>query len=397
MPRLPRIFIKGALYYITCRAESNQNIFQDEGDYAMFLDLLKKYKDQYNIKIFAYSLMPNHLHLLIEMLQQQDAQENDPTNTPQISEFMHNVNNSYTKYFNGRYDRKGHLFRERFKAAIVEKENNLSRMTAYVHLNPKKLNLVVELQDYAHSSYPLYLCHNDSNRQAKGMDLKGEIAEVMGLLENKDYNEFVSGMTQEVGEFIHKNLQRGGILGSDDFIAQVKAQIQNFQKKPAQEKKEVENKKYKFFVTVGGLAIVLMVGAGVVYFYVMNSKDGAAPAIQNTVIPAVQAIEWNQQEWDIKLIPITGGSEAVDTLNFKNGKFISAKLSSSGFVSSNYSVTIESNGKLIWETMQSSGESTASWHGELQENRMSGILSLRQKDLAAQDFSFISIGYRRRE
>ncbi|MFA5118421.1 MAG: transposase [Candidatus Omnitrophota bacterium] len=397
MPRLPRIFIKGALYYVTCRAESSQNIFQDEGDYAMFLDLLKKYKDQYNIKIFAYSLMPNHLHLLVEMLQQDESLENDPSNTPQISEFMHNVNNSYTKYFNGRYNRKGHLFRERFKAAIVEKENNLARMTAYIHLNPKKLNLVVELQDSLHSSYPMYLCHNDPDRQAKGMNLKDEIAEVMGLIDNKDYAEFVSGMTQEVGDLIHKNLHRGGILGTDDFIKQVKAQIQNFQKKSVQEKKETGNKKYKFLVTAGGLAVVLMVGAGVVYFYVVNNKDGTPPAIQNAPIPAVQAIEWNKQEWDVKLIPLSGGNEAVDTLNFKNGKFVSAKLNSSGFVSSNYSVTVESNGKLIWETMQSSGESTASWHGELQENRMSGILSLRQKGLAPQDFSFISTGYRRRE
>ncbi len=230
MPRLPRIYIKGALYYVTCRSESNQEIFKDEGDYQMFLELLKKYKEQYGIKIFAYSLMPNHLHLLIEMAKEIKPQEGEAVKSQEISDFMHNLNNSYTKYFNGRYQRKGHLFRERFKAAIVEKQGQLLNLTAYVHLNPEKLNMVIEAKDYPHSSYSLYLYNKDLTK-TKGLDLSQEIAEVTSLLQNKDYAEFVSGMTDNVRSLLHKSLQRGGVLGSEEFIKQVKSQIADYKTK----------------------------------------------------------------------------------------------------------------------------------------------------------------------
>ena len=54
MPRLPRIYVKGVLYYITCRGVHRERIFRQEGDYKMFLDLLQKYQQQYGIKMFSY-------------------------------------------------------------------------------------------------------------------------------------------------------------------------------------------------------------------------------------------------------------------------------------------------------------------------------------------------------
>ena len=100
----------------------------------MYFGLIKKYREQYQAQVYAYSLMPSHLHLLLEV---------DEKTT--ISTIMHNINSSYTKYYNGRYERKGHLFRERFKAALVEKDPKvLLNLTAYIHLNPKKLEILNE-------------------------------------------------------------------------------------------------------------------------------------------------------------------------------------------------------------------------------------------------------------
>ena len=147
MPRLPRIYIKETLYYITCRGIHNQNIFKDQEDYRMFLELLKKYQQQYGIRLFSFVLLPDHLHLLLEVT----GEDND------ISGFMHSLNNTYTKYFNGRYERKGHLFQGRFKAALVEKEPNLTTLTAYMHLNPKRLHLANDPKDYPYSSCGYYL------------------------------------------------------------------------------------------------------------------------------------------------------------------------------------------------------------------------------------------------
>ena len=64
----------------------------------MYLDLIKKYKDQYGFKIFSYILMPNQLSLLLELKEETT-----------ISVIMHDLTSSYTKYYNSRYNRKGHL------------------------------------------------------------------------------------------------------------------------------------------------------------------------------------------------------------------------------------------------------------------------------------------------
>jgi len=67
MPRLPRVNIEGALYYITCRGIDNQSIFLSEEDYLAYLGLLAKYRKEYGFKLFSFVLLPNHLHLLIEI------------------------------------------------------------------------------------------------------------------------------------------------------------------------------------------------------------------------------------------------------------------------------------------------------------------------------------------
>jgi len=392
MPRLPRIYIEGAVYFITCRGENEQNIFNDEKDYLMFLELLKKYKDQYDIKIFGFVLMPNHLHLLIEM------KANLPDGSAikksqEISEFMHSLNNAYTKYFNSRYGRKGHLFRERFKAALVEKENYLLKMTVYMHLNPEKLNLIPDSRNYPYSSYPSYL--NQEIPGPTGINLKEEIREVFKLLGGKCYEEFVKEMTQEETEFLHRKLQRGGIVGSDEFERRVRSEIQAYQSQPQGQGQGVSGARYKLFVVSGSLLLVFafsMIGA---YFYFTN-KSLKLKSVKMEFQGITKPEELDNTQWQVRLIPAGGGEEIIDTLSFLGGKFISAKLSSSGFSHSNCSITQESDGRIVWETMQSVGTGTASWHGEIEQGNMKGILSLREEGKPAQDFSFVSIQYKRK-
>jgi len=99
MPRLPRIQIEGAIYYVTSKGLAGQNVFKEEPDYEMYLNLIKKYKGQYKFRLFSYCLAPDQLHLLIET--REDAT---------LSEIMHDLNSMYTKYFNSRYGRSGPLF-----------------------------------------------------------------------------------------------------------------------------------------------------------------------------------------------------------------------------------------------------------------------------------------------
>lgn len=195
----------------------------------MFLDLIKRYQEQYGIKVFAFCLLPDHLHLLVEMEKDVNSQsQEENTSFQNISDFMQGLNNNYTKYFNGRYDRKGHLFRERFKSALIEKDTSLLKMTAYLHLNPQRLDSAQEAKDYPYSSYQMYLYNNSASEQDLTF-MRASIQEALSLLNNKSYAEFVQDMSSEEGQIIHKKLQRGGILGSEDFIKEVRNQIQAYQ------------------------------------------------------------------------------------------------------------------------------------------------------------------------
>ena len=397
MPRLPRIYLKDALYFITCRAEHNESIFKDEGDYAMFLELLKKYQEQYGIKIFSFCLMPEHFHLLIELEKELSKDAAVQNNTQEISDFMRDLNNNYTKYFNGRYERKGHLFRERYKAAFIEKNPYLMKMTAYIHLNPEKLNLTKDAKDYPYSSYQYYLYNDLAEKNGMGF-MKAAIDEALNLLGNANYAEFVRGVSKEDGEYIHKKLQRGGILGSEEFVKRVKTEVEVYQ--AAGEGQKVEfatNNNFRMYFVSGSIFIILMAGLGGLYFVSVKSK-----AKNMSMVPAV-SVETNEladlrsSEWQVKMVATNSKAESADILSFVDGKFDSARMNELGYPSSNYSITVEDNNKIIWETMQTSPDGgVVSWRGEIAEGKMNGIASLRQTGKEPQDFSFISLKHRRR-
>ena len=92
MPRLPRVYVEGAIYYITCRAAQNEKLFREPGDYRMYMELLEKYRKEFEFKLFGFVLLPTHLHLLIE-----------PSREHEISELMRSINTAYPKYYNSKY------------------------------------------------------------------------------------------------------------------------------------------------------------------------------------------------------------------------------------------------------------------------------------------------------
>jgi putative transposase len=397
MPRLPRIYLKDALYFITSRAEHNENIFKDEGDYIMFLELLKKYQEQYGIKIFAFCLIPEHFHLLIELEKELSKDAAVQNNTQEISDFMRDLNNNYTKYYNGRYSRKGHLFRERYKAALIEKEPYLLKMTAYIHLNPEKINLAQDAKDYPYSSYQYYLYNDLAEKKGMGY-MKAAIDEALNLLGNANYAEFVRGVSNEDGEFIHKKLQRGGILGSEEFAKRVKTEVEAYQ--AAGEGQKVEfatpNSSRMYFV-YGSMFIILMAGLGGLYFISVKAKIKNTQKVPVVSIETGNLSEFRSSEWQVKMVSAGTKEESADILSFVDGKFVSAKMNELGYSSSNYSITVEDNNKIIWETMQTGPDgSVVSWRGEIEEGKMNGIVSLRQTGKEPQDFSFISLKHRRR-
>ena len=411
MPRLPRLYLTNCLYYVTQESIPGENIFKDEGDYTMYLNILKKYKEKYGFKLFAFALMPEQLNLLIELEKAGST----------ISMIMHDASSAYTKYFNGRYERKGHLFRQRFKSVVIEKEPYLLNLLRYIHTQPVKLGLAKSAVDYTFSTHLFYLARGQSLDQGAQklsniMALNDEIQEVLTRIkktfpERKDYADFMAASLQEEIEDLANKLESNSFLGSAAFMESIQAQMRNRIKEEAAAKINFFTKPavlFSFSVLVAGVVV------GAIYLtkaYNLKQKEAAkenttvSPRVHEVRIEPLMALDGTV--WVIELA-LRGEGDVnyprYDKIRFKNGTLVSDYVSSLGFSTSNYAFTINEQGRLVWETMQrnTKGERVF-WQGEAtQDGKMQGSFSRQQPSKGEvkgelMEFSFTSLGYKREE
>lgn len=170
MPRRTTILAVGECYHIFNRSIANEPIFLGSKDYLRFLHLVDYYRfkkppirfSHYNrlekelrgefinklhttgkklVEIYAFSFMPNHYHLLLKQLEERG-----------ISDFVRNLQNSYAKFINTKYDRVGSLFQEMFKASRIQSEEQLIHVLRYIHLNPLTDFVIKDIKELA--TYP---------------------------------------------------------------------------------------------------------------------------------------------------------------------------------------------------------------------------------------------------
>ena len=370
----------------------------------MYLELLEKYRQKYGFKLFSFALMPNQIDLLVELKE-----------GTTISEIMHDINSSYTKYFNGKFNRKGHLFRERFQSIIVEKEPYLLRLVNYIHLRPVILGLAGEQSGYVFSSSPLYLRDITQQEPTAGINLENEIAEASGLLKKifpeKSYADYIAEITKEELEELSQRLDKSKLLGSNEFVENVKKQIES-RKAQTEEEKKVEGHKPQMMPAMLISLAILIPGVIVAVVYIQkniaaNNKGMAIVKTAPQIITGketqgeIPLVELNGTTWTIELTPkdkTAGSFPAVDKLIFKDGTVVSKYLSANGYPASNYGSSIQ-DGKLVWETMQrnASGD-VVFWRGEAtREGKMAGVVNRRPVKGAAERFSFTSAYYKREE
>jgi len=142
MARPLRLEFPGAVYHLTARGNARQGIFEDDGDRRRFLDLLSREVQQQGWRCYAYCLMDNHYHLLVE------------TPDGNLAGGMRRLNGAYTQAFNHRHRRVGHLFQGRYKSIVVDKDSYLLELCRYIVLNPVRARMVATVDDWPWSSYP---------------------------------------------------------------------------------------------------------------------------------------------------------------------------------------------------------------------------------------------------
>ena len=142
MSRMQRLIINNASYHIMVRGNQKQITFIEEEDFAKYLDLLRHYKREYGFKLYGYCLMPNHVHLILEV---EDGID--------LSKIMQGLNQTYTLWFNKKYEKVGHLWQGRYKSMVIQKNKYMLDCLEYVELNPIRANISKSPFDYPWSSW----------------------------------------------------------------------------------------------------------------------------------------------------------------------------------------------------------------------------------------------------
>lgn len=142
MARLPRYTIINQLQHIIQQGRDGQQVFFEDQDYQYFHDCLEAAAYNYALKVHAYVLMPDHVHILAT-----------PAGLDSVSRTVQSVGRNYVQYYNESYHGSGTLWEGRYRATVVDEKQYLLTLCRYIETNPVRAGLVRHPRDYRWSSY----------------------------------------------------------------------------------------------------------------------------------------------------------------------------------------------------------------------------------------------------
>jgi len=199
MPRIARLCAVGYPHHITQRGNNRDKVFFDDEDKGFYLNTLQRYKDKYEIKILAYCLMGNHIHILAV-----------PEKEVSLARGIGGTNLVYTQYINQKYGRSGRLWQNRFFSSVIEEDPYLWAAMRYIEQNPVRANLVRGAEDYQWSS-----------ARAHVLGVRDEVISDESRFSEKEikaYKEFIGRDAKEINDAIRRATSTGRPLGSEGFI-----------------------------------------------------------------------------------------------------------------------------------------------------------------------------------
>lgn len=212
MARPLRIHLPEAIYHVLNRGNNQQDIFLEEKDYQHYLQILKRYKDKFGFKFFAYCLMPNHVHLLLQT-----------SGKSTISQIMQGVTIAHTRYYHYIRKTSGHIWQGRFKSPLVSDDEYLLTVMRYIEQNPIRAGLVKNLEQYPWSSFfantsPLTDSIIDREQNPVFLNLGKDIEErcknyrrwVVSSLEDNQLKEIqgsLNGQRQYISSQFHEHIE----------------------------------------------------------------------------------------------------------------------------------------------------------------------------------------------
>jgi putative transposase len=208
MARMARAVAPGLPHYVTQRGNRRQQTFFNEEDYQSYLELMSEWCEARQVDIWAYCLMPNHIHLIAL-----------PKEKESLTLAIGEAHRRYTRRINFREGWRGHLWQGRFSSFIMD-ENHLIACTKYIEMNPVRAGLVERARDWPWSSAKAHIRGQD--------DLLVKVKPLLDMTE-KSWNKFLNEYPEEAEiELLKKHERTGRPLGSQTFVKKIETLLGRF-------------------------------------------------------------------------------------------------------------------------------------------------------------------------
>ena len=191
------------------RGNDGQDIYSNDDDRNLFLETISEMSERFEVDIFAYVLMSNHYHLLVR------------TNRVNLKKAMQWFGTTYTRRFNNRNFKKGHLFQGRYKSILVQNDAYLMQLSCYIHRNPLRAGIVRRLIDYKWSSYPIYAY---AKKGPAWLSTQLIWSYFKGADKHKQYRKKVQKYAEEEKRLL-EDIHHGMILGAKKFVNKIRKQF----------------------------------------------------------------------------------------------------------------------------------------------------------------------------
>jgi putative transposase len=210
MGRSPRLFVPGLAHHIVQRGHNRNAVFVDDADYSFYLDNLIEWKTHYDVGVYAYCLMTNHVHLILVPRNQGDS----------ISRLMRRLSARQGRRVNRLEERIGTLWSGRFKSSVIDTDNYLLACLRYVELNPVRAGIVNQPEDYRWSSYPqrVGMCNNTWIDKDPVTELLGNTTAARCRAYTRFVREIVPGAETKL---IRKAAARNQLTGGGRFADEI--------------------------------------------------------------------------------------------------------------------------------------------------------------------------------
>lgn len=200
MPRIERGLIDNGVYHILNRGNARQTVFGDRADYSSFVALMREARSRYSVRIFAYCLMPNHFHLVVQ-----------PKRGEDLSRFMQWLLTSHVRRYHRRRGTSGHVWQGRYKSFLIQQDAYLLIVIRYVERNPIRAGLAGAAADWQWSS------HQERINKAGA-----EVLDPCPVSLPNDWGEYVDQplSESELGS-VHRCVRRQAPYGSSEWQSKV--------------------------------------------------------------------------------------------------------------------------------------------------------------------------------